>query len=228
MDLFNNLRHRIVEKLLRPEDGYTFTGFMEDQPVKLYHEFSSDTYLFSRMKSGKWTYFEPTLSGWKEHEDEHLVHPVDFQLWMRGILDNIHTQYMNRLNSLTQKEIRALRKNENGDQLMINKDSFCDIMTALDKYWRDLDALEEVLNVVFEGNVLTDIFDAVVDALCEDLEPDREFGETPLIWDWLFEMDAGRNELAKEGRDGHPLTSAEELYDYLIWKRDGNGQGEDH
>lgn len=228
MGLFNNLRHRIVEKLIRPEDGYTFTGFMEDQPVKLYHELSSDTYLFSRMKSGEWTYFEPTLSGWKEHKNGHLVHPADFQLWMCGVLDNIHTQYMDRLTKLSQKELRALRKNENGDQLMINKESFCDIMTALDGYWKNIGALEDVLNVVFENNVLTEVFDSVVDALCEDLETDREFGENPVIWDWLLEMDAGRNELAKEGRDGHPLTSAEELYDYLVWKRDGNGQGEDH
>ena len=228
MGLFNNLRHSIVEKLIRSEDGYTFTGFMEDQPVKLYHELSSDTYLFSRMKSGEWTYFEPTLSGWKEHENGHLVHPVDFQLWMCGVLDNIHRQYMDRLTKLSQKELRALRKDENGDQLMINKESFCDIMTALDGYWKNIGALEDVLNVVFENNVLTEVFDSVVDALCEDLEPDREFGENPVIWDWLFEMDAGRNELAKEGRDGHPLTSAEELYDYLVWKRDGNGQGEDH
>ena len=169
MGLFNNLRHSIVEKLIRSEDGYTFTGFMEDQPVKLYYELSSDTYLFSRMKSGEWTYFEPTLSGWKEHENGHLVHPVDFQLWMCGVLDNIHRQYMDRLTKLSQKELRALRKDENGDQLMINKESFCDIMTALDGYWKNIGALEDVLNVVFENNVLTEVFDSVVAALCEDL-----------------------------------------------------------
>lgn len=221
MGLFNNLRHRIVEKLIRSEDGYTFTGFMEDEPIEFCQDYDTKKYLFSRMRSGKWIYFEPTLSGWKEYEcDPGYVMRMDFQLWMCGILDDIHKQYMDRLHNLTQREIRKLRKAEEGNTLMINKESFCDMMAALDKYWKDLGALEDLLNVVFEGNVLTEVFDAMVDALCEDLEPDREFGENPVIWDWLFEMDAGRNEKAKKGLDGHPLTSAEELYDYLVWKRD--------
>ena len=104
---------------------------------------------------------------------------------------------------------------------MINKESFCAIMEAADKYWHDLHKIEDVLNVIFEQNALTAVFDSVIDALEEDLEPNLDdCYEEPLLYTWLFEYDAGRNEKAKKGIDGFSLTTAAELYDYLVWKRD--------
>ena len=223
MKVFNNLRQHIVRKLIRPEDGYIYTGTWEDEPVQFVKERSrlGDKYYYSRVCDGQRVYFEPTLTGWKRNEDDIHVTETSFDSWIVGILDNIYNQYSEKLSNISRKELKQFQKSENKEWLMINKQSFCDIMEALDKYWHNLDALENILNVVFERNVLTEIFDTVIDALEEDLEPDREFNEDPMIMRWLFEFDAGRDETAKDGIDGHPLTTSEELYDYLVWKRDG-------
>lgn len=223
MKVFDNLRHRIVKKLIRPEDGYTYTGTWDGGPVQFVRD--EGNYYYSRMLDSQRTYYKPTLTGWKETDNVHAVETT-FNSWLVGILDNIYSQYSEKLSSISRKELKEFQKNENRELLMINKQSFCDIMEALDRYWNNLDALENILNVVFEDNVLTRIFDTVVDALEEDLDPDREFSEEPMIMRWLFEFDAGRDEKAAEGLDGHPLTTAEELYDYMVWKRDG-GQRED-
>lgn len=245
MGMFNGLRKRIVRKLIRPEDGYTFTGFSEKQPLKFYHQEDTDKYLVG-MRSGNWYYFEPTLTGWSAYASQCLpwgetiedgvfnpatkkMDPytyrqepkeVDFQKWMYGILSNLYEQYSERLSNISRKELKSFNKTEEGEKFVINKQSFCDIMEALDKYWSDLRSLEGILNVYFEDNMLTTIFDKVVDALEEDLCPDRDFGEDSIILNWLFEFDAGRDEKAKEGIDGHSLTTAAELYDYLVWKRE--------
>lgn len=221
MGLFNNLRQHIVRKLIRPEDGYIYVGTYEKEPVQLVHELFTGKYYFSRVRNGQRVYYKPTLTGWSQVEDELTTVDTDFSEWIIGVLNNIYDQYSEKLSNISRKELKQFQKSENKDWFMINKQSFCDIMEALDKYWHNLDALENILNVVFERNVLTEIFDAVIDALEEDLEPDREFNEDPMIMRWLFEFDAGRDETAKDGIDGHPLTTAEELYDYLVWKRGG-------
>lgn len=257
MGAFNNLRQRIVRKLIRPEDGYTYTGFSEDQPIKFYYQEDTGKYLLGQ-RSDNWYYFEPTLSGWRSYSSKYLPwgetveecqfnsvtkkmdtctyheepKEIDFQKWLYGILDNINKQYNERLDDLTTAELKRIRdykRQEIGDKFVINKQSFCDIMEALDAYWSNLKSLEGILNVYFEDNMLTEIYDKVIDALEEDLEPelydpDTEFdmNAQPLIMRWLLEFDAGRSDSAKEGINGVPLTTAAELYDYLVGKRDFN------
>ena len=219
MNLCEKWRKRIVKKLIRPEDGYMFVGLSDGEPIKLYKEAYRDHYLLG-MKSGSCNYLEPTLSGWHTYEPA-LVQPytVDFKSWVYGILNNVYDEHCKRIDGLTRKDFN-LKRNSTGDVFMINKQSFCDIMNALDVYWKNVSKLENILDVIFEQNMLTEILDAIVKALEEDLEPDLDFDSDPTLYTWLFEMDAGRNEKAKDGIDGHPLTTAEQLYDYLIWKRD--------
>ena len=231
MGMLNNLRKRIVQKLIRPEDGYTYTGFHEKEPLKFYYQEDTKKYLLG-MRVDNWYYFCPTLSGWSSYASKFLPwgeHPynkepkeIDFITWIHGILDNLYEEYSGRLNSLSVQDVKKLTKRENGEKLMINKQSFCDIMETLDRYWGKLRSLEGVLDVVFEDNMLTKIFDGVMNALEEDLEPDLDMKETPMLYTWFFDLDAGRDPRAKDIIDGHPLTTAEELYDYLVWKRDEN------
>lgn len=220
MGIFNNLRKRIVHKLIREEDGYTYTAdAYKTGPVKFYCD-GSGKYYYSCIRCGQRVFYEPTLMGWKHAENDRAKVPVSFSEWLSGILDNIYDSYSERLSNISRKELKNFNRDETGEKIVINKQSFCDIMEALDKYWENLRNLEGILNVYFEDNMLTTIFDKVVDALEEDLEPDLDFGDNPAILDWLLVYDAGRDEKAKEGIDGHPLTTAEELYDYLVWKRD--------
>lgn len=220
MGLFNNLRYRIVEKLLRPEDGYVCMN----EPVKFYYDESTGKYILC-MKTEDGYYLEPTLTGWVDANIYGTrLKEIEFKKWIGGVLDNICSLYFQRLDNISLKELRHLqdyKKNENEGGFMINKQSFCDIMDGINIYYRNLRKLEDILNVYFEENMMTDILDTVIDALEEDLEPYVDDDVYyPTIYTWLFEMDAGNSDDAKVGIDGHSLTSAGELYDYLVWKRD--------
>jgi hypothetical protein len=172
------------------------------------------------MHSTNGYYTKPTLVGWRDGWVHSVgAEEVPFSEWIYGVLDNIGDQYSNRLDTLTMQEIKHITK-KGCKKLMINKESFVNIMEAIDRYWNDLRKFENMLNVVFEQNMLTAVVDSIIDALEEDLEPNLEFHEEPMLYEWLFEYDAGRKEKAKEGIDGWPLTTAAELYDYLVWKRD--------
>lgn len=215
MGVLNNLRRNIVHKLIRPfEDGYIPTGYQ----TKLYRVNGLYKYVMERKTPVRNYYYEPTLAGWSDVNvnSDDLVE-VEFTEWAFGILSSIYHEYSNRLENITLKELKQFKKK--GEKFMINKQSFCEIMNTLDTYWDNLRSLEGILDVVFEDNMLTQIFDRVVDALVDDLEPNRDFFEVPVINQWLFDFDFGRNEKAKEGIDGYPLTSAEELYDYLMHKK---------
>ena len=243
MGLFNNLRKSLIRKLLRPEDGYTYTGLHGGVPIQFYYQEDTDRYLLG-MRNYTMYYYEPTLTGWSAVSSKYLPwgqtvdgytynqepKKIDFQRWIFGILDNVYNQYKKRLDNISTRELKQLRDyklEENGEKFVITKKSFCDIMDALDNYLVHMSALEDVLNVCFEKGMMADIIDYVVDALEEDLEPqffdpemDFYIDEEPLIMRWLTEFDAGRSEKAQDGMDGNPLTSAEELYDYLVSKRD--------
>lgn len=230
MKVFDGLRQRIVRKLIRPEDGYTYTGFQGGEPVRFYHQEDTGKYLVG-LRCDTMYYAEPTLTGWSLSSSRYLpwgetvgdyTYPqepkeIDFQRWMHGILENIYTEYRDRLDKLSQQELKSIRdykRKENGDELVINKKTFCDIIHVLDDYWEKLRALENVLNVYFEDNMLTDIFEKIVDVLEEELEPqffdsERNYGEgeDPIIMRWLLE-------------GSEDIKTASELYDYLIQKRD--------
>ena len=222
MKVFDNLRKRIVHKLIRPEDGYIHTGIVNGKPIKLYHDLGTGKYMLG-MQSEHGYFSIPTLTGWADGW-EHMttVKEIEFPQWIYGVLSNVRDEYSERLDNLSRyelKNIRDYKRQEKGDGFVITKNAFCDIMDALDKYWVNLRALEDVLNVYFDSGMLADIFDKVVEALEDEMEPNLGPHEELLISRWLIEFDAGRDEKAKEGVDGHSLTTAEELYDYLVWKR---------
>lgn len=226
MQLFNNLRKRIVCKLIRPEDGYTFTGFSRDEPIRCYYHKSKNMYIVSMYDDDGNYYFKPTLTGWVPYCTDHeKPDEIDFQKWLHGILENIYNEYYERLNNISLKELKSIQdyNKTEGEKFVITKQSFCDIMDALDSYWTNLRALEGILNVYFEQGMMTDIIDKVVDALEEELEPqfydpelDFDINEDPLIMRWLTGFETDRTV------DGHLLASAEELYDYLVDKREKN------
>lgn len=224
MKVFDNLRKRIVQKLIQPEDGYIYTGLAaEGQPIKFYYNKERSKYLLG-MRTKDEDYFIPTLTGWvdgRAYSDE--IREVDFKFWIHGVLDNVCDQYFDRLNNLSARQLKSIRdynKQGSGEKLVITKKSFCDIMDALDNYWNNLRVLEDVLNVYFESGMLSDIFDKVIEALEEEMEPDLDWYEEPIIMHWLIGLDAGRAKEAAEGIEGHSLASAEELYDYLKWKQE--------
>lgn len=230
--MFDNLRKRIVQKLIRPEDGYVYVGLAaEGQPIKFYYNPEKYKCVLG-MRTKDEDYLVPTLAGWVDGRAySGTIKEMEFKQWIHSVLGNVSDEYLERLDNLSQRELKSIRDyklQEKGEEVVITKKSFCDIMNALDGYWENLRDLERLLNVYFEQGMLVDLFDKVVDALEEEMEPefyDSEadfIGGEPLIMRWLMEFDAGRADKAKEGIDDHPLTSAEELYDYLVWKREKN------
>lgn len=108
---------------------------------------------------------------------------------------------------------------------MISKNAFIKIVDALKEYWDAFGAFQDTLNVYMEHNFMTDIFDNIMGALCEETELniDEKFGS--MLYYYACECDWGRNEKAKEGRpafgvENMPLTSAAELYDYIMLNND--------
>ena len=99
--MFEKIRKWIVKMFMREQDGYTFTGFSEKQPIKFYYCESDDTY-YMGIRYGTMYYARPTLSGWSiemsrylDWESLKMSEPkeIDFQIWIHGILNNIHRQY---------------------------------------------------------------------------------------------------------------------------------------
>lgn len=219
MKLFNNLRKRIVQKLIRSEDGYIFTGCA----IKFYYEKCTEQYILYMNSDGE-QYFCPTLTGWRLYIGPEEFEEIPFKKWVHGVLQNICDEYFARLDNISLQELKSLqnyRKEEKGEKLVITKKSFCDIMDALDSYWTNLRALEDILNVYFERGMMTDIIDTIVDALEEELEPqfydpelDFDSKEDPMIMRWLTGLEPDRTV------DGRHLAHAEDLYDYLIEKRE--------
>lgn len=233
MGLMNNLRNSIVQKLIRPEDGYVYVGTGTDnKPIKFYYNMFEDKYILN-MSTRDREYFIPTLTGWADGWAYSCdIEEIDFKQWISGVLDSVYKEYSERLDNISTRELKNIqyyKKEEGTERPMITKKSFCSIMEALKNYWDGISSLEKVLNTYFEENMLTEIFDSVIDVLEEELEPefydpdiDFNIDRDPLIMRWMFELDCGKHENAAVGIDGHPLTTAEELYDYLVWKREKN------
>lgn len=135
INLFKCIRRKFIQKLLRPEDGYTFTGFSEGDPLKFYYQEDTGKYLLG-MRAGNMYYFEPTLSAWSSVSSRYLpwgetvekcvFNPVtkemdpytyhqepkeiDFKKWLFGIQDNIHELYKSTLLSTTTEELIEIQK----------------------------------------------------------------------------------------------------------------------
>lgn len=106
---------------------------------------------------------------------------------------------------------------------MINKDSFIQIMDTLRDYSDALDIMYDGLGINMDNNELTKVLDQTIDALADDVEADFDDNAQDMPWCYYyaFECDWGRNEKAKEGvqtfgDERAPLTSAAELYDFLM------------
>jgi hypothetical protein len=106
---------------------------------------------------------------------------------------------------------------------MINKESFVKIMDALRDYSDVLDIMYDKCGINMDNNAFTKVLDHTLDALVEDVEPnfDDEVQSMPWCYHYAFECNWGRNEKAVEGAptfgsERAPLTSAAELYEYLM------------
>lgn len=104
---------------------------------------------------------------------------------------------------------------------MINKDSFVKIVDGLRDYWDRICIIHDALGMTVDQSYLTDIFHITMEALCEDVELNIDEDVGPMLYYYACECDWGRNEKAIEGMPTFgtkraPLTSAEELYDYLM------------
>lgn len=108
MKILSKFRQFIVHKLIRPNDGYTFTGFCEGEPLKFYYQEDTGKYLLGQ-RCGNMYYCEPTLTSWTAvssrclpwGKDGYPSEPqeIDFQRWLYGIQDNINEQYKQKLNT---------------------------------------------------------------------------------------------------------------------------------
>ena len=97
MGLFNNLRQRIVRKLIRPEDGYMFIGTDKDKQTRFYYNEEDNVYILG-MPSDNGYYSKPTLVGWRDGwVYSSNLKEVPFKKWIYGVLENIGDQYSERL-----------------------------------------------------------------------------------------------------------------------------------
>ena len=108
---------------------------------------------------------------------------------------------------------------------MITKDTFIKMVDTLRDYWDAFGAFQDTLNVYMEHNFMTDIFDSMMRALSDEVELDVDEDIGPMLYYFACECDWGRNEKAVEGRpafgvENMPLTSAAELYDYIMLNND--------
>lgn len=117
--LFNKIRLKLVQKLIRPDDGYTYTGFSEGEPLKFYYQEDTGKYLVGK-RSDNWYYFELKLDGWHSYASRYLPwgktvekcvwnsktqqmddhtysqkpKEIDFQKWLYGISLDVHKKYI--------------------------------------------------------------------------------------------------------------------------------------
>lgn len=99
-------RRWIIKKLLKDTDGYTYTGFSENQPIKFYYDENIQEYVIG-YRSGNMYYTKPTLSGWQGYMSRYLPwnetinnfnyksepKEVSFQEWLFGIMNTVNKLY---------------------------------------------------------------------------------------------------------------------------------------
>ena len=131
----NNLRKSIIQKLMRPEDGYIASGYSEGQPLKLYYQASTGKYLIGK-RSDNWYYFEFLINGLSSYASRYLPwgqtvencvynpmtkemeahtydsepYEVDFKTWLYGVQEDIYEQYIGRIMELTPEKLEKLQK----------------------------------------------------------------------------------------------------------------------
>lgn len=113
MGLFNNLRQKIVRKLIRPEDGYVYIGRVYDEPIKFYYDKDADKYLLG-MKTSHGYHSVPTLAGWADGwvYSVDKLEEVKFREWIHGVLRNVSDEYSQRLDNLAKSAIETVEEDE--------------------------------------------------------------------------------------------------------------------
>lgn len=105
---------------------------------------------------------------------------------------------------------------------MINKSSFVKIIDSVRDYWDSIFKLEKALNIQIDENFMTKIVDNMLNAISDDVEAyiTRDDNVGTWIYYYAFELDFGRKDFAGDAVsvDGvvYPLTTAEQLYDFLL------------
>ena len=121
--LLNKIRRKLVEKLISPDDGYTYTGFSEGEPIKFYYQENTNKYLLG-MRSGTMYYFSPSLSSWSSYASRYLPwglkhsgyqyeqepQECDFQDWIFGIQENIWLEYKTYLQRMTPEQLLSIQE----------------------------------------------------------------------------------------------------------------------
>lgn len=99
----------------------------------------------------------------------------------------------------------------------MKKDTFIKIMDALMEYWDKVQLLENVFGCYFEDNFLKKIMDSVLDALYEELEGNCPDTWEPLIFDFVFNHNWGRDGalFVWIGGKEYAASTAGELYDLI-------------
>lgn len=131
--LFNKIRLKLVKKLIRPDDGYTYTGFSEGDPIKFYYQEDTNKYLLG-IRSGTMYYFVPTLSSWSSYASRYLPwgekyyghqykqepQECDFQKWIFGIQENIWEEYKSHLQRMTPEQLLSAQEMWRKSEELIN------------------------------------------------------------------------------------------------------------
>lgn len=102
----------------------------------------------------------------------------------------------------------------------MKKASFVKIIDAMMDFWDKAQLLENILGVGFryEDNFLTRVVDTITDALCDEMESGCPSVWDPLIFDYAYNCNWGRDRPVKAVIDGkeYLAANASELYDLII------------
>lgn len=118
MGLFNNIRKSIVRKLIRPEDGYVYTGCVFEEPVKFYYDKDANKYLLG-MRTSHGYHSVPTLAGWADGwmYSVDSLEEVRFHRWIHGVLENVGYEYSQRLDDLAKSVVTTEEYDEDEKNL---------------------------------------------------------------------------------------------------------------
>lgn len=100
----------------------------------------------------------------------------------------------------------------------MRKEAFVKIMNGLCDYWDQKQVLETQLGVNFEDNFLVRVMDDILEGICLDVEGNCPDILDPLIYEFVFWHNWGRDGAVVVEIDGHKYEAytVEALYDLLL------------
>jgi hypothetical protein len=104
----------------------------------------------------------------------------------------------------------------------LSKEEFCNAINSIKEYWDNINKIEDILEVEFYGDPVTNIMDSYEETLSLVMK-DKGFADfnecQPLISYFCWDRDFGRqyeeDNIMINGKE-YPFYSAEDLYDVLI------------